>query len=312
MRTWLVLAVVLAVGAAAVADTLRGSVGGEARSATSSPTETAVRRIVPPGVPNGFMGSVVYSDPADECRLHALRLAGFRDVASPDYRGCRFSLSPDGTAAAPRGSAWSPLGGVVAVPGRQGFVLRSASGQEVDVRGESPAFKPDGTLTYVHDGRLVEWTIDCARGARLFTIPGDNGTARCLRTVYPHGLASVAWLTSSRFAAISAGDEFLLVDNERVVVRAGLPPHGTAAVAVSPQRRFVNIWLDGRLGGTLTSRGAPVVLPPVGHVRAFAWSPTERWALLATQGGSVYLFRPGTGDARLRRLDVTARDLAWR
>jgi hypothetical protein len=312
MRSWLVLAAVLAVGTAAIADTLRGSVGGEARSATSLATETAVRRIVPPGVPNGFMGSVVYSDPGDDCRLHALRLAGFREAASPEFRGCRFSLSPDGTTAAPEGSAWSPLGGVVAVPGRRGFVLHSASGQTVDVRGESPAFKPDGTLTYVHSGRLVEWTIDCARGARLFTVPGDNGTARCLRTVYPHGLASVAWLTPSRFAAISADGEFLLVDNGHIGIRAGLPPHRKAAVAVSPQHRFVNIWLDGELGGTLTAEGGPVVLPPIGNVRAFAWSPTERWALLATSRGSVYLFRPGTGDARLRRLDVTARDLAWR
>ena len=311
MRTWLVLAAVLAVGTAAIADTLRGSVGGAAEPATSTYGNAPVRRIVPPGVPNGFMGTIVFSDPHDGCRLHTLRLAGFREAAPPKYRGCRFSLSPDGSTAAPPGSAWSPLGGVLALPGAGAFVLRSGSGQ-VAVRGTSPAFKPDGTLTYLQEGRLVEWTIRCARSERLFTIPGDNGTARCVRSVFPRRLLDVDWLTNSRFVAVTPGGAFLLVDNGRIVIRANLPPHRTAAVAVSPQRRFVTLWLNGELAGTLTAWGGPVVLPPIAHVRSLAWSPTERWAMLATRRGSVYLLRPGTGDARVRRLDVQADDLAWR
>ena len=308
MRTWVVLAAVLAVAAAAVADALHGSLTREARPAS----ETAVRRIVPPGVPAGFMGSLYFSDPRDQCRLHTLRLTGFTDAAPPKYRGCRFSLSPDGNEAAPEGSAWSPLGGVVAVPRVGGFILRSTSGQTVGARGSSPAFKPDGTLTYLRSGELVEWTIRCSPRDRLFTIPGDNATARCVHVVYPHRLVSVAWLTNSRFAAISPAGEALLVDDGTVLVRTHLPPHRTAHLSVSSLRTFVSIWLEGELAGTFDAGGGPIAMPAVPHVRALAWSPTERWAVLATERGSVYIFRPNTGDARLRRLDIKARDLAWR
>jgi len=309
MRTWLVLAAVLAVGAAAVADALHGGLAtNEARPAT----ETAVRRVVPPGVPEGFMGSVVYSDPQDQCRLHSLRLAGFEEAAPPAYRGCRFSLSPDGKEAAPDGSAWSPLGGVVAVQRTRGFVLQFDSGQTMRVRGSSPAFKPDGTLTYLRDGTLVEWTSHCSPGERLFTPPGDNGTARCVRVVFREPLTNVVWLSSSRFAAITRGGEALLVADGTVVVRAHLPPHRTARLLVSARRSFVSIWLDGELAGTFDAGGGAATMAPVPNVRALAWAPSERWAMLATKKGSVYIFRPNTGDARLRRLDIEARDLAWR
>jgi WD40 repeat protein len=311
MRTWLVLAAVVAVGAAAIGDTLRGSVSADTAPAKSPPA-TAVRRIVPPGVPSGFMGSVYFSDLRDDCRLHVLRLAGFTDASPPEYRGCGFSLSPDGKTAAPAGSAWSPLGGVVAVPGADEFTLESTSGHKVRVEGKSPAFKPDGTLTYLRDGKLVEWTIRCSAGDRLFTVPGDNATARCIHVVYPHPLRSVAWLAPPRFAAVTRNGSIILADGTHLLIHAKLPAHRRATVAVSPQRRFVTIWLDGHLAGTLDAWGGPVVLPPLENIRALAWSPTERWAMLATDRGSVYLFRPGTGDARLRRLDIRAGDVAWR
>src|SRR5215213_9592247 len=131
MRTWLVLAAVLAVAAAAAADALRGGLGD--RDLTEA-EPAAARRIVPPGAPSGFMGTVFYSDPADGCRLHTLRLAGFTEAQPPDSSVCRFSLSPDGTRAAPPGSVWSPLGGTVAVPRDDGFELETAPGQTVVVR----------------------------------------------------------------------------------------------------------------------------------------------------------------------------------
>ena len=100
MRTWLVLAAVLAVAAAAAADALRGGVRDRDVKAAAPAAE---RRIVPPGVPSGFMGTVFYSDPTDGCRLHSLRLAGFIEGRPPNYGECRFSLSPDGARAAPEG-----------------------------------------------------------------------------------------------------------------------------------------------------------------------------------------------------------------
>jgi hypothetical protein len=308
MRTWLVLAAVLAVAAAAAADALRGGLRDGGAKATAS----AERRMVPPGVPSGFMGSVFYSDPADDCRLHSLRLVGFTEAQPPNYSGCRFSLSPDGTRAAPGGSVWSPLGGVVAVPRAEGFGLETGAGHTIVVRGRTPAFKPDGTLTQVRDGELVEWSIDCRPGERLFTLPGDNATARCVRTVYPHPVEAVAWFSNSRFAAVLPSGELVIVDHGNVLVRAGLPRFHRASLELSPKRSLATLWLDGELAGTFDAGGGPAPIAPVGTVTAVAWAPSERWLVAATREGAVFLLRPDTGDARVRRLSISARDLAWR
>jgi hypothetical protein len=310
MRTWLVLAAVIAVAAAAAADALRDRLSDRDVKAATPPAE---RRIVPPGMPTGSMGTVFYTDPTDGCRLRTLALAGFKEERPPSYSGCRFSLSPDGRVAAPGGSVWSPLGGVVAVPRDDGFALDTAGGQPIAVQGRAPAFKPDGTLTQGHDGRLVEWTINCRTGQRLFTLPGDNATARCVRTVYPHPVEAVAWFTNSRFAAVLRAGKLVIVQNGNVLVRADLPRHGTASLELSPKRSFATLWLDGELAGTFDSSGGPAPLAPVGGVvTSLAWAPSERWVVASTGEGTVFLLRPDTGDARVRRLGISARDLAWR
>jgi WD40 repeat protein len=208
---------------------------------------------------------------------------------------------------------WSPLGGVVAVPRDDGFALETAAGQPIVVRGRAPAFKPDGTLTQDHDGRLVEWTINCRRGQRLFTLPGDNATARCVRTLYPHPVETVAWFTDSRFAAVLPTRELVIVEDGDVLVRAQLPRYRSAALQLSPKRSYATLWVDGALAGTFDAGGGPASIAPVGGaVTSLAWSPSERWVVAASREGAVYLLRPDTGDARVRRLGISARDLAWR
>ena len=308
MRTWLVLAAVLAIAAAAAADALRG---GLRDNGVKGAPPAAERRIVPPGVPAGAMGTVFYSDPADGCRLHSLRLAGFTEAQPPSYSECRFSLSPDGTRAAPGGSEWSPLGGIVAVPRADGFALVSA-GQTIVVPGRAPAFKPDGTLTQVRDGRLIEWSIDCRHAERLFTLPGDNATARCVQTAYPHPVTAAAWFSNSRFVAVLPRGELVIVEDGDVLVRAQLPRFRTASLELSPKRSFATLWLNGELAGTFDSEGGPAPIAPIGLVTSLAWAPSERWILAATREGPVFLLRPDAGDARVRRLDISARDLAWR
>jgi hypothetical protein len=308
MRTWLVLAAVLAVAAAAAADALRGGL----RDKDVTAAAPAERRIIPPGVPAGAMGTVYYSDPGDDCRLHSLRLAGFTEAEPPNFGECRFSLSPDGTRAAPEESVWSPLGGIVAVPREDGFALEAGPGQMIVVRGRAPAFKPDGTLTQVRDGKLVEWNIDCEPGERLFTLPADNATARCVHTVFPRPVTAVAWFSDTRFGAVLPKRELVIVERGRVLVRAGLPPFRSAALELSPKRTFATLWLDGELAGTFDAGGGPAPIAPVGAVNAIAWAPSERWIMAATRQGTVFLLRPDAGDTRVRRLGISARDLAWR
>lgn len=309
MRTWLVLAAVLAVAAAAAADALRGGLRDEGARKVSPSAE---RRIVPPGAPAGLMGTVFYSDPGDECRLHSLALAGFSGAPAPRVRACRFSLSPDGTQAAPQGSVWSPLGGLVAMPTDDGFSLDGGPGQTVVLRGRAPAFKPDGTLTQVRDGRLVEWSIECDPASALLTLPADNATARCARTVYPHALTAVAWFSNTRFAGVLPRGDLVIVDDGRVVVRAHLPRFRTTSLELSPKRTFATLWLDGSLAGTFDADGGPAPIAPIGAVTSLAWAPSERWVVAATRSGGVFLLRPEIGDARIRRLDISARDVAWR
>lgn len=297
MRTWVVLAAVLAVAASAAADALRGGLrDNDARTVQPA----AERRIVPPGVPAGFMGTVFYSDPRDDCRLHSLRLAGFRSAQAPIYTGCRFSLSPDGKTAAPEGSVWRPHADVVAVPGRKRFTLQAESGQRPVSPGSSPAYRPDGTLTYVRNGELVVWDPACA-----------NGASRC-RRIFPRPVTTAAWFSDSRFAAILPQGKLVIVEDGRVLVRADLPAFRTAALELSPKRTFATLWLDGGLAGTFDAGGGPVPIAPVGAVTSLAWAPSERWVVAATRAGAVFLLRPDTGDARVRRLDISARDLAWR
>ena len=257
------------------------------------------------------MGTVFYSDPTDGCRLHALRLAGFAETTPPGYSQCRFSLSPDGTRVAPEGSVWSPLGGLAAVPHPDGVLLQ-APGHMFVFRGRTPAFKPDGTLTQVRDGALVEWSIDCHPADRLFTLPGDNATARCIHTVYPRRVTSVVWFSNSRFAAVLPSGSLVIVEDGRVLVRAELPRFRTTALELSPKRSFATLWLNGQLAGTFDADGGPAPLPPIGAVTSVAWAPSERWVLAATKDSTVFLLRPDTGDARVRRLSISARDLAWR
>ena len=309
MRTWLVLAAVLAVGAAAAADALRSGLRDNELTAAAPAAE---RRIVPPGVPAGAMGTVYYSDPGDDCRLNSLRLAGFTEASPPNFDECRFSLSPDGTRIAPEGSVWSPLGGVVAVPREDGFALETGPGQTIVIRGRVPAFKPDGTLTQVRNGKLVEWSIECRHAERLFTLPGDNATARCAHTVFPRPIVTVVWFSNSRFAAVLPTGKLVIVDEGDVLVRADLPRFHRAALELSPKRTFATLWLDGELAGTFDSGGGPAPLAPIGLVTSLAWAPSERWILAGTREGPVFLLRPDAGDARVRRLDISARDLAWR
>ena len=119
MRTWLVLGAVLAVTLAAVADALHG---GRATVSKVKPVEhTSGSRIVPPGAPSGFMGTVYYSDSQDGCRVKTLAIPGFESTKPPDSRSCRFSLSPDGESVVPGDAVWKPQGGLVAHSRRVGL-----------------------------------------------------------------------------------------------------------------------------------------------------------------------------------------------
>jgi hypothetical protein len=311
MRTLLVLAAVAALAVAATTDTLRNRL----THASAPPAPLAVKaraRIVPPGVDGGFMGALFYSDPTDRCRLRAVGLPGFARVSPPKYRGCQFSLSPDGRTALPAAAVWRPQGGLAAVPAGESFELTSpASSHTLSVSGRAPAFKPDGTLTYVRGGAVVEWTSRCGPGDGLFTLPGDNATARCSKVLFRGPAAELVWLTNSRFVVATPG-HIEIREGSALVSRRSLPRARRVRLEPSPRGTFFTAWVNERLAAGYDERGNEIVLPPLPDVRSLAWAPSERWGAAATRRGSVYVFRTNAGDARLRRLDFRADDLAWR
>jgi WD40 repeat protein len=292
-------------------------------------------------------GALYYSDVSDDCRLSGLTLPDLRNPAfdpsteaPPKLRSCRFSLSRDGQAAFPDDAEWSPQGGMYAREDDTTIELgSSASHQALHFPGRAPAFKPDGTFTYVRENELVEWTTSCPRGSRLFTLPGDNATARCRRVVLSQGdlrralisaddsgplvLKDLEWLSDSRLvtvlgdagisdAGISGYREYLSVFDGRRLVRTSHSEFGEGMrVEASPRGNFFTAWFGDSLVTIRDRNGDLVTFPTIPRVRALTWSPDERWTAVATEH-SVFVFRTNTGEARVRRLPIMAYELAWR
>jgi hypothetical protein len=339
--TWVLVGALAALGAVAAADALRGD-GTEVVARTKPNTATVA--LIPRNEPaaSAMSGVLHYSDARDECRLHSLTLPDLRNPAfdpspgaPPKLRSCRFSLSPDGLFGLPGDAEWAPEGGAYAREIDDMIELGSAaSSQTLHFPGRAPAFKPDGTFTYVRDNELVEWTTSCPRGTRLFTLPGDNATARCRRVVLsPRGLRranvsadtsgplilkDVAWLSDSRLvtvvgdAGISGYREHLSVIEGGRVVGVAISEFGEGLrVEGSPRGNFVTAWFGDSLVTIRDREGDLISFPPLQRVRALTWSPDERWTAVAT-AHSVFVFRTNEGEARVRRLPIQARHLAWR
>ena len=322
--TWLLVGALVALGSVAVADALRGS-GEMTRPRPPRATASPLPRSEPASSALG--GVLYYSDADDGCRLRAVILPDVEQMRPSSLRSCRFSLAPNGANALPGEVVWQPQGALYARESERGIEIGSPfSKEKLQVVGASPAFKPDGTFTYVRDGQIVEWTTDCPRGAGLFTLKGDNATARCRRAVLAQraisgdaAVAGLAWLSPTRAVALLGGEvsplghaEFaVVIEGERMVagpLRFFGPGH---RIEVSPRGGFYTLWLRDELLAVRDRDGVAIVLPQLPDVRALAWSFDERWAAAATQH-SVFIFGMKEGDPPARRLPIVARDLAWR
>jgi hypothetical protein len=322
--TWLLVGALVALGSVAVADALRG--GG---TAAGPRPRAATVPLAPRNEPaaSAMSGVLYYSDAADECRLAGQSLPELRVAPPPKLRSCHFSLSPDGANALAGDAVWQPQGGLHARELEDGIEIGSPfSAQTLHVVGASPAFKPDGTFTYVRDDKIVQWTTDCPHAASLFTLTGDNATARCRRVALAQGAFSddatvvgLAWLGPTRAVALLGGEVdpvgnaelAVVIEGERLVagpLRFFGPGH---RIEVSPRGGYYTLWLRDELLAVRDRNGRAVGFPQLPGVRAVTWSPDERWTAAAT-AHSVFVFRTNEGEAPVRRLPIMARDLAWR
>jgi hypothetical protein len=113
----------------------------------------------------GADGVLYFVDGA--CRLHALRLPTLTATAAPRGVACRALVSP---ASAPPGwSLWPRDTPLAARCERQRVVVSATAGPALPmIGGCAPAWRPDGSMTYVRRGAIVQFP----RVGRSRTLPG--------------------------------------------------------------------------------------------------------------------------------------------
>jgi hypothetical protein len=325
-----VVAVVLAV---AIADSLRSGAEDE------EPPQPAPTRPPEPGVESriaiadrlrheGIQGRLLYTD--ERCNLRAVSLPDLEPAATPGVRGlsCGFSASPDGQRVAPPGAAWSPDSRRLALCRGSAVVVSVATERAPETErheGCKPAWRPDGLLTFVRNGEVVE-----AGGRRVVARAAIEAAARshpitpdASDTHIAYEVADLAWPTATRVAVLititfSAGGRTLgpetqvaLFEGGRVVgVQSGLGQKGTRLDA---SRRFLAV----RPGGLLDPSGRrlyPVAEVGTGGGDAVAVSPDGRWVAIGLQDRVTLLSIPSLRAGRFRSVSLpfAARDLAWR
>ena len=313
LRSALVIGAVALVAVAAAVDGIRGGEREpEPRSSGADAVDVA-------STAESVSGTLVYLD--RHCRLHRIAFPSGADADAPRQVSCGLTLDPTGRLAQDD-ETWQP-GGALSARCIDGHVLVRASGGEPILRrrGCSPAWKPDGSLTYVVDGSLR--LSSRLRDRRLLLSARDVsravGPARA--TIGPTRLREVAWLDDRRFAALLTtnkppgpeGLDLLVVFDARRPVRGAtfLAPRLSGLVA-SPRggHLVVRTGRGPREALTFFDRsGAPSNLSFV-NAHAIAWSPDERWAVAATRR-SILLFRTTGPYLRVRRFAIVATDVAW-
>jgi hypothetical protein len=313
LRSALVVGAVALVAVAAAVDGIRG---GERKPEPRSPGDDAVDVA---STAESVSGRLVYLD--RHCRLHRIALPSGADANAPRQVACGLTLDPAGRVAH-EGETWQP-GGVLSARCIDGHVaVRAPGGRPIlRRRGCSPAWKPDGSLTYVVDGSLRLSSRLSDRRLLLSARDVSRAVGSARATIGPTRLREVAWLDDRRFAALLStnkppgpeGLDLLVVFEGRRPVRGAtfLAPR-LSGLVVSPRggHLVVRTGRGPREALTFFDRsGTPSNLSFV-NAHAIAWSPDERWAVAATRR-SILLFRTTGPYLRVRRFAIVATDIAW-
>jgi hypothetical protein len=315
LATWLVVGALAVIALFAARDALQGS-----DAAPASPTmQQADRRVQSPP---GFAGP-----PRIDRRLRLskeLRRLGAHGVLYLTDANCRrFLLRLPSLDWTPQGLPGPVCPDGTVVDERFGLEARQVDADVIEVRSEdwrlrfegtAPAFRPEGRLTFLRDGRLFEWTVRCPPAAEKTIFRGLYPLERCPRALAgaPEHLQELVWLSGDSFAAV-AGPELAA---SLIVVRDGVATRifnavgaRLGALSASPHGRYVAARVDASLVlFDVHRRGA---LAGGTGARAIAWSPDERFWAVAGEG-SIAIFRATRPGNAVVSLPLSAFALAWR
>lgn len=330
LGTWLVVGGLAVLALFAARDALRAKPPepdqGAAARVLSHPTGTPPRivrrlRVAAELRAAAVRGRLHFTD--GRCRPWTLRLPSLEWVErrSEPAVGCRFALSPDARYVLFGRAAWAPDGRLAAVErptaegsGTQVRIFSPSFGWSVVYLGRSPAFKPNGTLTYVRGGAVYEWTARCPHGTPTVPFGGRQALPRCRRLALPARVAGpvseAGWLDERTAAAIARG-RLVVVRGNRLRAEFGSPDAGLEDVETSPDGRWIAVRVRRQL--LLLDRWLDLDLAhaEVGQIGALDWSPDGRWVVAATHV-NIWFFPPGDETQPAIRLPLTAVDVAWR
>jgi hypothetical protein len=300
---------------AAIADSLGKTVSGD-RSRSESRTTAPVRDVqvrdrsaLAARLREGDADGVLYFVDSS-CSLHALRLPSLATAPAPRAGGCRALVSP---ASAPPGWSLWPRDTPLAARCNEGRVIVSgtAGASLPMIGGCAPAWRPDGSITYIRRGAIVQFP----RTGRAELLRSRSQLAAALegapllRGTSGWRAQRVAWLGPARFALVASNGArtvLAVFSGRRIVALRPGVPRRVVELRGSPRGNFVVVG---------TARGVHVYdarrrrLPRVrrfGLLVSVAWSSDERWSAVA-EANRVLL----VGPRRSVVLPLRALDLAW-
>ena len=250
------------------------------------------------------------------CRLHALRLPSLTAAPAPRGGGCRALVSP---ASAPPGwSLWprnTPL--AARCDEHRRVIVSATTGPSLPmIGGCAPAWRPDGSMTYIRRGAIVQFPrTGRAQVLRSRTQLADalEGVP-ALRGTSGWRASRVAWLSPARFAVVaSTGSRTVLAvfSGRRIVA---LKPHVRSRVIElrgSPRGNYVVL---GTANGVRVYDARRRDLPRVrrfGPLVSVAWSSDEGWLAVAQERKVLLVGPHGSVALPLRALDLACtRDLS--
>jgi hypothetical protein len=289
LPSWVIVVAVGALVALAAADAIRPN---------AEPAHTPATPVPGPEL----RGLLVVAGP--DCSAAALRLPLLNEQAPPRPPDCGGVVwSPDGTLSATCTDGFTDI----ALADAQPFV---------HTRGCSPAWRPDGAVSFIRDGALVV----ARRHGQPDVFLTREALAQALASKLDEGrtyrLVDVAWHGTVAFFGIVAGSK----PWQRAVI--AYTPEGLTNVIpelgqdisdlrVSPNGNFIAFARSGagRDLVVLDATGREVAFPRIANSRAVAWSPDEQWIAIATRT-TTFIARTGTQNV-IRQIPVGGDSLAW-